>query len=117
MYGIVHHSKHLVYLERARIKLFHDHGLDPGNLSETNFGLVVVDAKLQFRTPARFQDELAVETRVDRISPVTTTLDYRIVRGPEVIMEGLLRLAAIDATGKPRRLPAEAIEALELYKA
>ena len=116
MYGIVHHSKHLVYLERARIALFSDHGLNPGNLAETDFGLVVVDAKLQFKNPARFQDELVVETLVNRISPVTTTLDYRILRGQEVIMAGVLRLAAVDANGRPRRLPPEAKTALEQYE-
>jgi len=115
MYGIVHHSKLLVYLERARIALFVGGGINPGTLQETGFGLIVVETELKFRSPARFGDELQVETRVLRVSPVTVTLDYRIVRGADAILTGTMRLAAVDGEGRPTRMPAPAREILERY--
>jgi acyl-CoA thioester hydrolase len=108
MYGIVHHSKLLVYLERARIAMFVAGGMTPGTLEETGFGLVVVDAQMRFRTPARFPDELVVETSVLKVSPVTVTLGYEVRRGSDVILTASTRLAAVGADGRPIRLPATA---------
>ena len=116
MYGIVHHSKLLVYLERARITLFVEGGINPGTLEETGFGLIVVETELKFRNPARFGEELQVETRVQRLSPVTVTLDYRITRGADTILTGTMRLAAVDRTGRPTRMPPPAREILDRYR-
>ena len=116
MYGIVHHSKLLVYLERARIALFVEGGINPGTLQETGFGLIVVEAELKFRAPAQFGDDLQVETRVQRISPVTVTLDYRIVRDSDIILTGTMRLAAVDQHGRPTRMPPPAKEILECFR-
>ncbi len=113
MYGIVHHSKLLVYLERARIAMFVAGGMTPGTLEETGFGLVVVDAQLKFKKPAVFPDELIVETSVHKVSPVTVTLGYRIVRGDDIILEASTRLAAVGQGGKPRRLPDKARQLLQ----
>jgi len=116
MYGIVHHSKLLVYLERARISLFVEGGINPGSLEETGFGLIVVETELKFRTPARFGDDVEVETRVLRLSPVTVTLDYRILRGDDEILVGTMRLAAVDRNGRPARMPEPARQILDRFR-
>ena len=115
MYGIVHHSKLLVYLERARIALFVDGGVVPGTLEETGFGLILVDVSMRFKAPARFRDELVVETRVERHSPVTVTFAYRILRGDEVLLEATTRLAAVGADARPTRIPDGPRELLRRY--
>lgn len=117
MYGIVHHSKLLIYLERARIALFTSGGMTPGTIEETGFGLVVVDAELRFKLAARFPDELVVETVADRVTAATITLSYRILRGRDVILEARTRLAAIGRDGKPLRIPQRAREVLAPYGA
>jgi len=117
MYGIVHHSKLLIYLERARIALFTQGGMTPGGLEETGFGLVLVDASLRFKTPARFPDELVVETVTERVTLATIVLSYRILRGRDVILEATTRLAAISGDGKPIRIPPRAREILSQYQA
>ncbi len=116
MYGIVHHSKLLVYLERARIALFTAEGMTPGSLEQTGFGLVVVEARIRFKIPAQFDDDLVVETAVARLSPVTVTLDYRILRDDDVILTGTIRLAAVGRDGKPTRLPDQGRAILEAYQ-
>ena len=113
MYGIVHHSKLLVYLERARIALFVAGGVVPGPLEETGFGLILVDARLRFKAPARFQDQLIVETWVERCSPVTVTFAYEIRRDDQVLLEATTRLAAVGRDGKPTRIPDQPRRLLE----
>ncbi len=115
MYGIVHHSKLLVYLERARIALFVEGGVAPGTLEETGFGLILVDANLRFKAPARFRDELVVETWVERHSPVTVTFSYRILRDDEVLLEATTRLAAVGRDARPTRIPDGPRELLRRY--
>jgi acyl-CoA thioester hydrolase len=115
MYGIVHHSKLLVYLERARIALFVEGGVVPGTLEETGFGLILVDANLRFKAPARFHEELVVETWVERHSPVTITFAYRILRDDQVLLEATTRLAAVGPDARPTRIPDGPRELLKRY--
>ena len=74
-------------------------------------GLVVVEALLQYRRPAFFDDELALITNLAELGKVSLLFDYKVLRDGEVLVTGHTRHACIDlATGKPIRMPEELIE-------
>ena len=74
-------------------------------------GLVVVEALLQYRRPAFFDDELALITNLAELGKVSLRFDYNVLRDGEVIVSGHTRHACIDlATGKPIRMPEELLE-------
>ena len=105
-YGIVHHARHWIYCERARVELMGRLGMRPDSLDGRKLGLVVVDAKIKYRTPSRFLDELIVEQGCSRIGASRTVLCYRIRRGAAVIADAEMVLAFVDGTGSPVRAPA-----------
>jgi acyl-CoA thioester hydrolase len=74
-------------------------------------GLVVVQALLQYRRPAFFDDELILITNLVEVGKVSLRFDYEVLRDGEVLVSGHTRHACIDlATGKPIRMPQQLLE-------
>jgi acyl-CoA thioester hydrolase len=106
--GVVHHAAYLTYLEAARVEYLRRRGADYRRLVEGGLHMAVVEAALRYKKTATFDDELMVETRLSGLSRVTTTFEYRIVLASDprtVIAEGHTRLACVDSSGRPRRIP------------
>jgi acyl-CoA thioester hydrolase len=74
-------------------------------------GLVVVEALLNYRRPAFFDDELTLRTTLAELGKVSLRFDYEVLREGDLLVTGHTRHACIDlATGKPVRMPAELFE-------
>ena len=58
--------------------------------------LVVAEAQLRFRTPARFDDVLTLCVSVTRLGNTAITSHHRISRGEEMVVEGTLRHVVVD---------------------
>jgi acyl-CoA thioester hydrolase len=71
-------------------------------------GLVVVEALLNYRRPAYFDDELTLRTTLAELGKVSLRFDYEVLRDRESLVTGHTRHACVDlATGKPIRMPVE----------
>jgi YbgC/YbaW family acyl-CoA thioester hydrolase len=71
-------------------------------------GLVVVEALLNYRKPAFFDDELTLITNLAELGKVSLRFDYEVLRDEEILVTGHTRHACIDlASGKPVRMPEE----------
>jgi acyl-CoA thioester hydrolase len=74
-------------------------------------GLVVVEALLNYRRPAYFDDELTLRTELADLGRTSLRFDYGVLRDGEVLTTGHTRHACIDlTTGKPVRMPVELLE-------
>ncbi len=110
-YGIVHHSKFLIYFERARVDLMAELMMRGGGTA-LDFMLIVASANVRYRSSARFLDELRVEQGVRRMGASRLELGYRVCRGDEVLADAELVLAFVGQDGRPVRAPAPLREAL-----
>jgi acyl-CoA thioester hydrolase len=71
-------------------------------------GLVVVEALLNYRRPAFFDDELTLNTHLTELGKASLRFDYEILEDGEVLVTGHTRHACVDlTTGKPVRMPEE----------
>jgi acyl-CoA thioester hydrolase len=71
-------------------------------------GLVVVEALLNYRRPAYFDDELTLRTSLADLGKVSLRFDYGVLRDGDVLVTGHTRHACVDLrTGKPVRIPEE----------
>ena len=74
-------------------------------------GLVVVEALLNYRLPAYFDDELTLRTTLADLGKVSLRFEYEVLRDGELLATGHTRHACVDlATGKPVRMPIELLE-------
>jgi acyl-CoA thioester hydrolase len=71
--------------------------------------LAVVEAECRYRKPARYDDEVIVETWVAQFSPRLVEFRYEIRREgePEALAEGRTRHVFVGADLKPTKLPEE----------
>jgi acyl-CoA thioester hydrolase len=112
--GIVHHGNYVLYMEVARIEWLRRRGLTYADWAERGLHLPVVDLSMRYRAPARFDDELDVETTLVEIRAATVRFDYQIVRVADGTRcaEGSTRLARVDADHALRRITDELIAEL-----
>jgi acyl-CoA thioester hydrolase len=110
---IVHHASYLRYLEGARVELWRSHGFDYARFEvETGLGLPVAELRMRYRSAARFDDELEVETWASKATRASVWLDAAIRRRGEVLVESSVRLACVSlADGSIRRVPDQVLDA------
>ena len=60
--GIVHHSEYINYLEIARIEYLRARGMSYQELEDKGYGLPVVSIDINYKKPAKYDDELNLHT-------------------------------------------------------
>lgn len=105
--GIVHHGSYFTYFEHGRVEWLRARGVKYSEWAAKGVQLPVVEAHASYQAPARFDDELVVETTLTELRTVSLRFGYRITRGAEAIATGYTRLACIDGSHKLLRMPEE----------
>jgi len=79
--GVVYHANYLVWFEVGRVELMRQRGMDYKRLEiEEGCWIAVVEATARYKAPARYDDELIVETRVTLVRGPLIRFAYRIFR-------------------------------------
>lgn len=105
--GIVYYANYLKFIERARTEWVREMGVDQAALKQDE-GLVFAVRRVEadYLIPAKFDDDLTVETRVDAITGVRIMLTQEVKRGAQVLFVAQVTIVAITESGHPARLPA-----------
>ncbi len=117
--GVVHHANFLVYLEEARTAVLKKRASSYGSIEGTGIGLPVRHIDIRYRTPAFFEDELAISVWIERVRGASVTFGYEVRRddgaaSPTLLATATVELACFDlATRKPRLFPEELREAFQ----
>jgi len=109
--GVVYHANYLRWFERGRTEWLRDRGYDQEKLRlEIGIAFTVADLSIQYRRPARLDDQVEVVTSVEEVKNVTLTLAQVLRKAgnpDEVMARATVRVACIDAnTFMPKRIPA-----------
>jgi acyl-CoA thioester hydrolase len=79
--GIVYYANYLVWFEIGRVELLRSLGLAYSQLElEHQCILPVVEASCRYRSPARYDDEILIETRPALLRNSVLKFAYRILR-------------------------------------
>ena len=111
---VVHHSVYPVWFEMGRVELLRSSGLTYKEMERLGFFFVVVDLHVRYRQPARFDDELELETSRSSQTKVTIEHSYRLTRRSdgELLTEGSTLIACVNTKGRPCRIPQVMLEAI-----
>jgi acyl-CoA thioester hydrolase len=81
--GIVYYANYLIWFELGRVELLRSLGLAYSQLEkEHECILPVVEARCRYRAPARYDDEILIETRPAMLRGSVLKFAYRIWRKP-----------------------------------
>ena len=109
----VYHSRYLYWLEAARGEFIRSLGLTVLQWQECGFIFPVIEARLRYKLPARYDDLLAIEVWPTLIERVRLNFGHRIVnQDGKLILEAETFHVCAGVNGKPKRLPPELADKL-----
>ena len=109
----IYHSRYLDLLEAARGEFLRAIGFPLLRLQEAGIIFPVIEARLRYLRPARYDDELTIEIQLTRLDGVRLGVRHRVCH-PEgrVLVEAETLHVCTGVNEKPRRLPADLVAAL-----
>lgn len=81
--GIVHHSVYPVWYEVARTDLIKKLGMRYSEMEKMGIMLPLTDMESHYIQAARYEDELMVRARVEKMSPARVRFAYEVYRQGE----------------------------------
>jgi acyl-CoA thioester hydrolase len=108
--GLVYHASYLRFMERGRTNYLRLLGADQRALFEETeqeapgFAFVVRSMQIEFLKAARMDDVLEVITTTHEVRGASITLDQRVTRGEDVLIEARVQVAFVSG-GRARRIP------------
>jgi acyl-CoA thioester hydrolase len=105
--GVVYYANYLVWFEVGRADLLRSLGWSYRDMELAGVSLPVIEAQCTYQRPARYDDEIEVRTTGRMLSPVRMEFEYAVIRVQDQtpVAAGKTIHAAIDAAGRPCRLP------------
>jgi acyl-CoA thioester hydrolase len=106
--GVVYYANYLVWMEVARVEFCKALGFRYKDMEiEDGVLLAVVEAQCRYLYPARFDDEVIVETRIADANPriVSFAYEMRLAEDDRKLATGSTRHIFCSREMKPVRLP------------
>ncbi len=111
--GIVYYANYLKFIERARTEWVRALGLDQTRLrAEQGLVFAVRRVEADYLRPARFDDDLTVQTTLCDRSAARLILDQTVHRADKTLFTARVTLVCLTAKGTATRLPAALVAAL-----
>ncbi len=104
----VYHSHYLNMLEAARGEFIRSLGSTVGDWQERDVIFPIVEARLNYKSPARYDDLLTIGVRPTLVSGVRVNFSHRVVdQNGKLILEAETFHVCTGMNEKPKRLPPE----------
>jgi len=106
--GVAYHANYLRWFERARTEWLRARGYGQERLRvEEGVAFTVSTIEVEYRKPARLDDELQVQTRVAELRRASLIFEQSLLRADgQLLSTARVRIACVDAaTFRPKALP------------
>jgi len=105
--GVAYYANYFVWFEVGRSQYCNDCGFSYRDMErETGLFLIVAEASCRYKTPARYEDELIIRTRVTESTRRTLRFSYEIERADgAIVATGETLHVLINAAGRPSSFP------------
>jgi acyl-CoA thioester hydrolase len=114
--GVVFYAQYFAYFDVALTEMWREAFGSYGEVVAAGTDVVVVEAGATFRTSARFDDELDVELRIDRLGTTSASMATAIRRDGAVLVEGRIAHVFVDAATMAKKpIPDDMRAGLQAY--
>lgn len=123
--GVVYYANYFVWFEVGRVELLRQLGFEYKQMElADDCHIAVVDASCRYKSPARYDDQLIVETRVLALRRSVLKFGYRILRyddgehaAPRVLAEGETVHVVVNRQIVKTALPRKYVDAIGRFMA
>jgi acyl-CoA thioester hydrolase len=108
--GVVHHAAYVQWFEVGRVNLLRAAGCPYGDIEARGLLVVLSDLQVRYRSPARFDDEVVIETQLITLKSRQIAFRYRalLATTATILVEGQTNhIVVLRATMKPTVLPVD----------
>ena len=115
--GMVYHGNYAQYFEMGRVEWLRNMGFSYKSMEEAGIMLPLVSLSMNYKKPARYDDELTVKTIFKSQSSVKIEFDYEIYNvNNELLTIGNSILVFVDIkTGRPTLPPDYLIDKIKEF--
>jgi acyl-CoA thioester hydrolase len=104
--GVVYYANYLVWMEVARVDYCKSIGFNYKDLEiDDGILLAVAESHCRYISPARFDDEVSIITKVSSASRRLVTFEYEMSCGARRLAEGQTRHVFLNHAFRPVRVP------------
>ena len=111
--GIVYHANYLPWCECARLKLLDSLGANYTELMKQGYHLPVVEAKLKYKFPAKFGDEVEIRAKIVDRPSVRIKIEYEICANSKLLVCASTTHVFVNDDGMPVKPPREFLAILQ----
>jgi acyl-CoA thioester hydrolase len=112
--GVVYYANYLRWFEAGRTEFLRAKGLSYSDFeAREKLILPVVEAGVTYRQPARYDDLVAVETRLAEARRASARFEYDVKRGEDLLATGFTVHACVSAAGRIERLPKDFVQRMK----
>ncbi len=110
--GYMYHGNYPQYLEVGRTEWLRDLGFSYKKMEESGVMLPVIDLKIKYLKPLKYDNEVTIITSVVTEPMVRITFFYEFYNeGNELCTKASTTLVFVDMnTGKPRKIPSDLLK-------
>jgi len=112
----IYHSRYLDLLEAARGEFMRSLGEPVVALQNADYIFPIIEARVRYKYPARYDDLLAIDVWMTRVERVRLNFGHRILnQDGKLILEAETFHCCTNRDEKPRRLPEDMTAKLGPY--
>ena len=112
--GVVYHSQYLNFFERARTEMLRAVHFSQQQLIEKQLAFVVKKIEIDYKSPARLDDLVYVETKIIEFKKASIVFWQGLYRDSLCLSEAKVTVACVNlAEMKPTAIPKEIYQALQ----
>ena len=113
--GVAHHSVYPVWFEVGRTEFIRDFGLPYSKMEADGLYLPIIGLTCEFKSFSRFEDELAINTRIANVTGSRLNFMYEVVNNERIIAIGTTAHTYANRQLKPVNLRKYMPEAYRLF--
>lgn len=105
--GVVYHTNYAVWLEVGRGEYFREHGMSYAKAGRQGIHFPATELRVRYHAPARFDDEILVETQFAAVRSRAVTFQCKVRSGTDrlLLASGTMSHLCTDADGNVRVVP------------
>lgn len=116
--GVVYYANYLAYMERCRNECLRELGYPLAELQSVhNLIFVVARVDVRYKLPARLDDLLNVNLRVESVRAASLLFRQQVMRSEDLLVDATVKLATLRAdTFSPCRMPDRLRQSIQQYQ-
>jgi len=113
-FGVVYYARYLDWFEAGRTEILRDGGVTYAELEKKGMFAPVVEVKVNYKKPARYDDIVVLETSVEHIGNSSIKFSYKVFNSArELLCEAYTVNVFINKEMKSVPIPDDVRKALE----